>query len=163
MKKKFVCILILCCILCCGNWTKAMASNDSMRVYSKEDTVNIQDSDIIPYISLDSVQPRMIITQSVIVGLEIERNQAICTTTIIGVTSQVKKIKAIMHLQERGTDGEFRDLAKWEATRDGVGLSTEKYYPLSSRGIYRLQVDAYVYDYYNNCELNFFWSYERQY
>lgn len=163
MKKRIICILMLCFILCYNNFIKVNASNDKVRVYSKEDTMDVQNNTAIPYISLESVQPRMIITQTVAVGLSIEGNQAICSTTVVGVTSEVKRVKIVMHLQERKTNGDYYDIAKWESSRDGVGLSIEKYYPLSSRGTYRVQADAYVYDYYNNCELNFFWSYERQF
>lgn len=163
MKKRIICILILCCVLCYNDFIKVNAYNGNVRVYSKEDTVNIQDNNVMPYISLESVQPKMIITQSVRVGLSIEGNEAICSTIVVGVTSEVKQIKVIMHLQERRTDGNYYDIAKWETSREGVGLATEKYYPLSSRGVYRVQADAYVYDYYNNCELNFFYSYDKQF
>lgn len=160
MKKRIICMLVLCCILFCNSVTKINASNNKMRVYHKEDMTNFQDSDVIPYVSLEGVQPRMIITQTAGIELDIEGNQAGCTVTVVGVSSEVRNVKVIMHLQKQDNQGNFYDIAKWQIERDGIGLSAERYYPLSSRGIYRAQADVYVYDHYNNCELNFFYSYE---
>lgn len=163
MKKRIIFMLVFCCILFCSNLVGINASNNKMRVYHKEDMMNVQDNDMVPYVSLESVQPRMIITQTAGIELNIEGNQAGCTATVVGVSSEVKRVKVIMHLQKQDNKGNFYDIAKWEIEREGTGLSAERYYPLSSRGIYRAQADAYVYDFDNNCELNFFYSYEEYY
>lgn len=163
MKKRVICILMLCCILFYNNMIEASASNDKMRVYSKDDIGFVQSNNTMPYISLNSVQPRMIITVSVGVGLEIEGNKAICDAVVVGVSTKVKKIKIVMHLQGQRSDGSYYDIVKWETTNEDIIHSIERQYPLSSRGIYRVQADAYVYDFDNNCELNFFYSYDEQY
>lgn len=36
MKKRIICILMLCFILCYNNFIKVNASNDKVRVYSKK-------------------------------------------------------------------------------------------------------------------------------
>lgn len=163
MKKKVICMLMLCCMLFYNNMIKISASNDRMRVYSKDDIETIQSNNTMPHIPLDSVQPRMIITVSVGVGLEIEGNKAICDAIVLGVSTEVKEIKIIMHLQKQRSDGSYYDITKWETTKSGIVHSIEKQYPLVSRGIYRVQADAYVYDFDNNCELNFFYSYDEYY
>lgn len=162
MKKRIIFMLLLCCILCYSSMVKANASGEGVRVYTQEDLKNSQSS-TMPYVSLDSVQPRMIITISAAPGLSIKGHIATCSAVVVGVPDKVKKIKIIIHLQQQDSQGNYFDIAKWEETNEGTVHGIEKYYPLSSRGIYRVQADAYVYDFDNNCELNFFYSYDEHY
>lgn len=163
MKKRIIYIVLLCCILCYNNMIKINASGDGVRVYTKEELENTQNNDGMPYVSLNSVQPRMIITVSAAPGLSIKGNVATCSAVVVGLPDKVKKIKIVIHLQQQDSYGNYFDIAKWETTNEGTVHGIEKYHPLSSRGIYRVQADAYVYDHYNNCELNFFYSYEEPY
>lgn len=163
MKKRIICMLMVCCILCYSNIIKINASEADVRVYTRDNVNSIQGNDTMPYISLDSVQPRMIITISVVPGLSVKGNMATCSTVVLGVPDKVERIKIIMHLQRADSYDNYYDIVKWETTREGNINDIEKTYPLSSRGIYRVQADTYVYDNDNNCELNFFYSYEKSY
>lgn len=163
MKKRIIAMVLLCCILSYSNVIKINASENGVRVYTKEDLENAQSNGTVPYVSLDGVQPRMIITASISPGLSIKGNTATCSAVVVGLPDKVKRIKIVIHLQQQDSRGNYYDLAKWETTDEGSVNGITKYYPLSSRGIYRVQADAYVYDFDNNCELNFVYSYDEQF